>query len=163
MKRTHVNALIDFSAFLGFLLLVSTGIILEYQLPPGSGGLEGHGAGRGAAHRTVLLLWGWTRHDWGQAHYWIAVATLSILAGHIILHWKWITCTLRGTKGNASGYRLALGITGLIFVTLLSLAPIFTDTSATTRSELRKLAEPSPSIDDVEGPLTPSTARDPGR
>lgn len=163
MKRTHANALIDLLAFLTFLLLVSTGIILEYQLPPGSGGLEMHGPGRGAGHRTVLLLWGWTRHDWGQAHYWIAVVMLSILACHIVLHWKWIACTLRGTKGNASGYRLAFGITGLLFATLLSLAPVVTNTSTMTRDELRKLAEPSTPIDDTGDLLTPSTSRGPSR
>jgi hypothetical protein len=138
MKRTHVNALIDVAAFLSFVLLLSTGFILEYQLPPGSGGVDGFGIGRGASNRSVHLLWGWTRHEWGEIHYWIAVAMMLFLAVHIILHWKWVVCTVRGTHTNASGYRLALGVAGLVFAVLLSLAPFLSNTTTTTRGELRE-------------------------
>jgi hypothetical protein len=141
MKRTHLNALIDLAAFIAFLLLLSTGFILEYQLPPGSGSLQPHGWGRGAAGRTIQTLWGWTRHDWGQLHYWIAVGMLAILALHLFLHWKWIVCILRGSHSDASGYRLALGIAGLIFATLLSFAPFLSGTTSHTRGELLKAAE----------------------
>lgn len=138
MKRTHVNALIDAAAFLAFLLLLTTGFILEYQLPPGSGGLQGFGMGRNAAHRTIHLLWGWTRHEWGQVHYWIALGMTVVLAIHLVLHWKWIVCTVRGTHTDASGYRLALGVVGLAFAILLSIAPFLSDSTATTRGELRE-------------------------
>ena len=136
MKRAHVNALIDLAAFIAFILLLSTGFILEYQLPPGSGSLEGHGWGRGASQRTISLVWGLTRHEWGEFHYWIAVAMLAILAAHIVLHWKWIVCTLRGTHTDASGYRLALGVAGLIFATILSFAQLMSDVTSHSRSEL---------------------------
>jgi hypothetical protein len=138
MKRTHVNALIDAVAFLAFLLLLSTGFILEYQLPPGSGGLQGFGMGRGASHRMVHLLWGWTRHEWGQVHYWIALSMMAVLAVHLVLHWKWIVCTVRGTHTDASGYRFVLGVVGLVFAILLSIAPFLSDTTAMTRGELRE-------------------------
>jgi hypothetical protein len=138
MKRTHLNALIDAAACLAFLALLSTGLILEYQLPPGSGGLRGFGFGRGASHRTVHLLWGWTRHEWGQVHYWIALGMMAVLGFHVLLHWKWILCTIRGTHTNASGCRLALGMIGLIFAVLLSIAPFLSGTMETTRGELRE-------------------------
>ena len=46
MKRTHVNGLIDALAFVAFLFLLSTGMVLLYQLPPGSGGRQGFGTGQ---------------------------------------------------------------------------------------------------------------------
>jgi len=44
MKRTHLNALIDGLAFVAFLFVLSTGLLLEYQLPVGSGGLQSYGS-----------------------------------------------------------------------------------------------------------------------
>ena len=70
MKRTRLNFVIDAAAFAVFLFLVSTGMLLRYQLPPGSGGLHGRGVGYGESQQPVLLLWGWTRHQWGEIHYW---------------------------------------------------------------------------------------------
>jgi hypothetical protein len=138
MKRTHINGLIDAAAFFAFLLLLSTGFILEYQLPPGSGELQSHGLGRGASQRTVHLLWGWTRHEWGQVHYWIALSLMLVLAVHFVLHWKWIVCTIRGTHTNASGFRLALGAVGLVFAILLSIAPHLSETTAAKRGDIQK-------------------------
>jgi Domain of unknown function (DUF4405) len=138
MKRTHLNALMDALSFIAFLLLLSTGLLLEYQLPPGSGGTHGFGMGRGAGGRTITLLWGWTRHDWGQIHYWIALALVAILALHLLLHWKWIVCTVRGQHSDASGLRLALGAVGLVFTILLVSAPLFSTTTSATRDQLQE-------------------------
>jgi hypothetical protein len=149
MKRTHLNALIDATAFVAFLLLLSTGLLLEYHLPPGSGGLQGNGAGRGAADRTIHLIWSWTRHEWGQFHYYIALTMMAILAIHLVLHWKWIVCTVRGKPGNASGYRFALGCLGLIFATLLSAAPLISPATTISRSDLRDLRMPPTASDEL--------------
>jgi hypothetical protein len=149
MKRTHVNALIDAAALLAFLLLLSSGLLLEYQLPAGSGDLLGYGAGQGAADRSIHLLWSWTRHDWGQIHYYIALSMMAILAIHLALHWKWIVCTVRGKPSNASGYRFALGCLGLMFATLLSAAPLISSKTTTSRSDLRESRMPLTVRDEV--------------
>jgi hypothetical protein len=65
--------------FLWFLFcgLTGTGLLLAYRLPPGSRG--GHG----------LSALGWTRHEWGDLHFWISIAFLILLTVHLALHWRW--------------------------------------------------------------------------
>jgi hypothetical protein len=138
MKPTHLNALIDAIAFIAFLFLLTTGLLLEYQLPPGSGGLHDRGAGQGASDRSVQLVWGWTRHEWGQIHYWLALTITAVLAFHLLLHWKWIVCMVRGKPTAASGYRLTLGVVGLVFTVLLSAVPLMSATTRVSRRELRE-------------------------
>jgi hypothetical protein len=142
MKRTSVNAWIDGLAFVAFLFLLTTGLLLEYQLPPGSGGHQGYGTGRGAIDRNIQLVWGWTRHDWGQIHYWIALTLMIVLAIHLLFHWKWIVCTVRGKPSTASGHRLFLGVLGLAFAVFLSMVPLLSAVTKVTRSELRDSAAP---------------------
>jgi hypothetical protein len=149
MKRTYLNALVDALAFLGFLLLLTTGLLLAYQLPPGSGGLHGVGTGRGASERSIQLVWGLSRHEWGEIHYWIALAMATVLAVHVVLHWKWIACVVRGKASEASGRRLALGGVGLAFAILLSAAPLASPTHRMTREELGQAAAPT-----VRGSMT---------
>jgi hypothetical protein len=87
---------IDFSLVVLMGSLVTTGIILRWVLPPGSGGGAGRGAGRlgqGGGARQLMDL---SRHEWGDVHLWIALTLLSLLLLHLALHWGWIkTCTPR--------------------------------------------------------------------
>ena len=46
-------------AFAGFVLLITTGVLMRYVLPPGSG--------RRAA------IWGLDRHGWGDLHFWFCL------------------------------------------------------------------------------------------
>jgi len=151
MKRTQLNFAIDAGAFAAFLFLLSTGLLLRYQLPPGSGGLDAVGTGRGAAERPVTILWGWTRHEWGRIHYWIAGLLIAILAVHLALHWKWIVCVVGGTRSDASGLRFGLGLASLAALVLIAAAPLVAPRVLVTRGELRQqLAAP-------EAALEPST------
>lgn len=136
MKRTHLNLAVDILAFAAFLLLTSTGILLRFQLPPGSGGHAGHGTGIGAGEQTVLTLWGWSRHDWGTFHFWVACSMLAIMAVHLFLHWKWIVCVIRGKSSDYSGYRLGLGAFGLAALILLAFAPSVSPITQQTRADL---------------------------
>ncbi|HMO84491.1 MAG TPA: DUF4405 domain-containing protein [Lacipirellulaceae bacterium] len=144
MNRTALNAAVDALAYAGFVALAATGLMLRYQMPPGSGGLHGMGAGSGAGagSRPVTIVWGLSRHEWGGVHYWIAIGLMAVLAVHLLLHWKWIVCVLRGKPhAQTSGGRFALGVAGLVLVTLLAAAPLLTPAQTTRRSE----ALPSPS------------------
>jgi len=138
MKRVHLNALIDAAALVGFMCLASTGLILRFQLPPGSGELVGRGQGRGAAHRLIELLWGLTRHEWGDVHYWFALGLLVVLSVHLFLHWKWIVCVVRGTRSEASGWRFVIGLFAFVAVTLAVALPFVSNTSTTTREQLQR-------------------------
>ena len=137
MNRTALNAIVDAVAYAGIIALATTGLMLRYQMPPGSGGLHGMGSGAGAGSRSVTLVWGLSRHEWGGIHYWVALILLSVLAVHLVLHWKWIVCVLRGKPhSDVSGGRFALGIAGLVLVTLLAAAPLMTPAQTSPRSEL---------------------------
>ncbi len=110
MKRTNLNFIIDTIAFLGFVLLTTTGVLMRYLLPPGSG--------------SYSTIWGLDRHEWGGIHFWISVVFFSILALHLVLHWRWIASVVTGKDHEASGIRAGLGIVGLITVIALAVSPL---------------------------------------
>ena len=98
MKRSDLNFVVDGLAFAMFVFLITTGAIMEFLLPAGSG--------------HSLTLWGFDRHEWGDIHFWISIAFLSLLALHLYLHWKWIFYVARGRTSRTSNRRawgVALG------------------------------------------------------
>jgi hypothetical protein len=107
MKRTTLNLSVDAAAF---VVLASTGVLVRYVLPPGSG--------------RRSQVWGLDRHEWGTIHFWIAAAFLAVLAIHLVLHWRWITAVIAGKRSDASGARFGLGAVGLLAVVALAFAPL---------------------------------------
>jgi hypothetical protein len=135
LNRPNVNLVVDAVAFICAVLLVVTGFLLEYTLPPGSGrlGTEGFGAG---PHKSILLLWGLSRHEWGNIHFWIAISLLTVLSFHLVLHWRWIVAMAKGKPKEGSGIRIALGILALISLLALSLAPFLSSTVRMSRAHV---------------------------
>lgn len=80
MQRNTLNFVVDAVALLSMMALASTGLLIRYTLPPGSGG-------RGGGDATTL--WGLNRHGWGDVHFWIAVGIAGMLLLHVFLHWQW--------------------------------------------------------------------------
>jgi hypothetical protein len=110
MKKPTLNMMIDAAAFAGFVFLTSTGILMQYVLPPGSG--------------RFAKVFGLDRHGWGDIHYWIAVIFFAILAIHLVLHWKWIVSVVKGRKAEDShGWRIALALVGLVALLAIAAAP----------------------------------------
>lgn len=114
MRRDALNFVVDLLALVAMMGLIATGLVQRYLLPPGSRG------GRG------LLLWGLGRHEWGDVHFWIAVALGALLVLHVALHWTWVcvlvTRWLRpagAPAGVPSATKRSLG--GLIFFVALVL------------------------------------------
>lgn len=83
MKRNTLNFAVDGLTLIGMLAMIATGVLLRYILPPGSRGGGG------------LSVWGWTRHDWGDLHFWAAVGLGVLLLVHVALHWKWVCITIQ--------------------------------------------------------------------
>ena len=81
MKRTLLNLLVDGATALVVFGLIATGLVIRFALPPGSG--------------SVRALWGLGRHDWGDVHFWMAVAAAALLVIHVALHWNWVCTTVR--------------------------------------------------------------------
>jgi len=111
MRKPSLKFLIDGIAFAAFVLLAGTGVLMRYVLPPGSG--------------HFLTLWGLDRHEWGRIHFWIAAAMMAALALHLLLHWRWVFCMIRGRPREGSGVRVALAIVGILGLIGLALSPFF--------------------------------------
>lgn len=88
MSKLGKNIIVDLLSYIGFVLLIGTGLVLRYVLPHGSGRLVGRGSGQAHGEKLVTTLWGMTGEQWGHVHFWVAVAVLVALALHLILHWK---------------------------------------------------------------------------
>ncbi len=121
MKRSSLNLIIDIIAFTGFVVLTTTGVLMHYLLPPGSGHFS--------------TIWGLDRHEWGGIHFWLAIVFFSILALHLLLHWRWLLSTITGRPKEGSGLRLGLGVVGLVTVIALSMAPLMAPIEKKTNSK----------------------------
>jgi hypothetical protein len=82
--RKHTqNTIIDTVSFVLLSALVITGVIIHYVLPAGSRGNS---------------FWSLTRHEWGDIHFWVAVAFEAIILFHLLLHLPWIKASVFGNK-----------------------------------------------------------------
>jgi hypothetical protein len=118
MKHSKLNSLVDAISFAAFLFLTTTGVLVRYILPPGSG--------------RFTTLWGLDRHDWGDIHFWLALIFFACLSAHLFLHWKWIVFLFKGKKREGSGVRVGLGIVGVITLLALALAPLLVPVEPST-------------------------------
>jgi hypothetical protein len=110
MKRSTLNAAVDTAAFGLFAFLATTGVLIRWTLPPGSG------------RRTTV--WGLDRHGWGDLHFWVAAAFLGVLSLHLLLHGRFLAGLVRGRAREGSGGRLALGLVALATLVALAAAPL---------------------------------------
>lgn len=112
MKRVNLNFLVDIIGFIGFVFLTSTGVLMRYVLPPGIGRFS-----------TILDL---DRHQWGAIHFWVSVGFFTVLALHLLLHWRWVMSLVTGRPREGSGFRVGLGIVGVVTLITLALTPLIT-------------------------------------
>lgn len=120
MKRSNLNLLIDVLAFIGLILLLGSGLLVRYILPPGSG--------------ERLAVWALTRHEWGEVHFWIAVFLTAVVTVHLVLHWRWIVSVIQNKPREGSGMRVALGTIGFITLLVIAVAPFLSPREQLTPS-----------------------------
>lgn len=109
LKKSSLIALVDIIAFISFIFVVSTGVLMRFILPPKSGKFT-----------EILDM---SRHEWGDMHFYITFIFLAILSIHLILHWRFIRNVFRGRIKKANTSRLMLGLVGLLAVLALAIAP----------------------------------------
>jgi hypothetical protein len=84
MNKSKLNFIIDATMFLCLMGMVGLGFMMKYTMPPGERLREVSGT-------NPYMTWlGWDRHDWGDIHFYLAIAFLTLLVFHTILHWKQI-------------------------------------------------------------------------
>jgi hypothetical protein len=100
VRNYQRNFAVSTVAFVLFVVLAATGLVMRFVLPKGSG--------------ESLTLWGLGRHGWGGLHFWIAAAMLATIALHLILNWRWIVAVVRGRpREQGIGPRVGAGLAAL--------------------------------------------------
>lgn len=82
MRKNTLNFAVDALTLLTMLVMILTGLLIEFVLPPRRAT---------GVHQT---LWGMDRHDWGEIHFWTAVVLGLLLLLHVALHWEWVCVTV---------------------------------------------------------------------
>lgn len=110
MRKNTLNFIVDCTGLIAMQILLTTGLLITYVLPPGSRG--GHG----------LTLLGWDRHTWGDVHFWTAITLVGLMVLHVLLHWAWVCDTVRrfvSAQFTPGKRPLANGLYGVGFLVLL--------------------------------------------
>ncbi len=76
--KSWIKRVLNLLLWFSFSLMVGTGLLIAFHLPPGSRG------GRG------LRVLDWGRHDWGDLHLWVSYVFVGLVVIHLILSWKWL-------------------------------------------------------------------------
>lgn len=136
MKRPVVNIFIDAFSLIIFTSMISTGLLLYFVLPPGSGRVEMLDRGGRGFEKTIDVFWGLTRHEWGNIHLIIALVFLAFLIIHLILHWSWIKAVTFGTKNKPQPLkRKIITVVGVLAVVVIMALPWIGGKETLTRSE----------------------------
>lgn len=126
MKKPLLNIIIDVVSLMTVMFMISTGLILKFILPPGSGRVEMLLGSPGRRHQTIDVLMGLPRHDWGVIHLYISLGFLLLLIVHLFLHWNWIVCMLWGTKtAPQPAQRRIIAVASVVFIIFTLASPWF--------------------------------------
>jgi hypothetical protein len=87
ISKVKLNFVVDAMILVAFLAAAVSGLVLLI-MPQG-----GYQGGRNPDfYRAVLLV---NRSTWNDLHTWTSLAMIAGIGVHLILHWKWIVCTVR--------------------------------------------------------------------
>ncbi len=110
MNKASIIKLTDLISFIGLLALISTGALLKFSLPPGSGWAS---------------VWGLTRHEWGDIHFYISILFLVLMSVHLFFHLKFIKNAIIGKTQREQNYRLIIGIVSFVVLAIFIMAMLF--------------------------------------
>jgi hypothetical protein len=146
MKRLLDNLLIDLTAAGLMIGMMATGFILRFPLPPGS--------------NKSLTLWGLTRHQWGDVHFWIGLGLLAIVLLHLCLHWQWLVISVKRRPWPTRASPSSPLSTGL--VTLLALTVVLVVFGWAAQTSVDRITGPREGVCPPTGPAGGSNSLDPG-
>jgi hypothetical protein len=143
VNRTITNLIVDAVAFVAFLFLATTGVLMHFALPAGSGHFK--------------TLCGMDRHQWGEFHFWIAVAMAVVVTLHLCLHWRWIVCTIQGRRREGAGIRLTLAVVAALSLVGIAVSPFFATVQGedgTPPHRIRSGEQPNQPTHQITGSMT---------
>lgn len=129
MSKLLVNLITDLIAAVALTVMVATGIVIWFILPPGT-------------NRTNWL-WGLLRHEWGTIHAAASGVLLAAVTLHIALHWRWLVTNLckRAGVGQWAARHERLAGAGVVVVLVVPLGA-FTFAAARQARELPRPLHP---------------------
>ena len=86
--------------------LATTGGLMYLRLPLGSG---------------AETIWGMSRHEWGQKHFWLAVSFLALSVLHVALHMGWLSSVVREQYNSSKARTLIWAGVMLAMILIASL------------------------------------------
>lgn len=106
-KQVRRNWLMDAGLFLAGLGATLTGVYFLF-LPVGGS----HG-GRNPYYGITIFF---DRQTWDSLHTWTGVAMIAAVLIHLVLHWNWITGTIKRTTGEIFKRRRQMSLKNQIYV-----------------------------------------------
>ncbi len=83
MIKNKINFIVDALAFVAFLVVAKTGLIMFFFLPDG--------VQRGGYQE----FWGISKRTYVDIHNWAGIILIILVIFHLILHWQWIVSTVK--------------------------------------------------------------------
>jgi hypothetical protein len=108
MKKTDWQYLVDTLLFLCIVGIAFIGILMGLVLPKGP-----------SAPESAKYFLGLHRHQWGNIHFYLSIAFVSLVIIHLILSWKWIKNKSRQLFKKGWGAALILTAMASILVLFL--------------------------------------------
>lgn len=101
--------------FICMAAITGIGFILKYNLIHGSERWTVYG------DNVELFLCGMDRHTWGTIHLILGIILIGLLAIHIILHWKSVTCVYNKLFNKKITYKLLTALFVIICILFMIL------------------------------------------
>jgi len=116
--KTKVNLVIDAIMLIVLMIMAGLGFLIKFVLLPGYKINELYD------QNTDLSFLGLDRHQWGSIHLYFAIAFLSLLLLHIILHWRTIVTIFRQLVPVRSARVVIASFVGILAL-FLAIAPLY--------------------------------------
>jgi hypothetical protein len=113
--KTKINLTIDTIMFVVLMAITGIGFLMKYVLVPGY-------IRKMYDDNVELYFLGLNRHGWGSIHLWLGFLLLSLLAFHIILHWK-IIISIFQRMVPIKRWRIVISVIMLVIGLFMALFP----------------------------------------
>ncbi len=109
MKKIYVKKYVDLLLYFSLSFITATGLLMEYRLVPGSKG------GRG------LSLFGLSRHEWGEWHFYASCVMVAMVCIHLFLNFRFIKAII----SNQNTLKLlTMALPALVLILIFMLTPL---------------------------------------